>query len=368
MAMLTPIAARERSLPQMLGQTPFFNRGRVETLLPILALDGSGGSQSTDPRVAWEWNTRVRGTSTSYVVKGPIDPFQIASYYIDPALHTAQQAIVNGDSSAAVDLAVRWRVTGNADALAAVIRILDAWSRVAQVNTTNDSALVWAHQWPKFIQAAMMVRGQAGYTTDLHDRLCTVTLLGIATSPAFNRTNNWAAWGVVGEIAAAVFLQDRARLLRAMKRWRLLLDIGVVDNVPIEEVHRSNTVATDGDGANGLWYSNFYLDGMTVAAEWARFAGEWLYDYRMPDGSTFRGLCEKVRRWTRYPAEFPYNTSETPSTTVRIMAHDDILHALWPSPESAWLLANFKTGGTESRDAYGLRQWVLAYRGRPLWG
>jgi hypothetical protein len=49
------------------------------------------------------------------------------------------------------------------------------------------------------------------------------------------------------------------------------------------------------------------------------------------------------------------------------MAYDDILHALWPHEESQWMLDNFPEG-FDSRDVYGMRQWVLAYRYRELYG
>lgn len=370
MPLMTPLVARKISQPELFGSVPFFTAGRLSTLIPLLKIDSENVSHADDARIAWEWNNRVMGTPVSYEPKGPLNPFQIASYYADTATHLAQQLIVNSDSSAAVDLAVKWKVLGDQDALNAVIRILDAWSYVSQVNTTNDSPLVWSHQWPKFIQAALMVWDTPEYTLPLHSRLQNVSRIGILTSGAYNNTNNWAAWSLVNEFATGMFLQDRDRFDRAILRWRTQLDKAVVDNVPIEEVTRGGGAGSisSTDGSNGLWYSKFYLDAMTIAAEWARFSGEWLYDYTSPDGSSLKGLSDKVFAWTRYPDTFPYNTSGTPSTTTSIMAHTDILYALWGNLDAKWLIDKFKTGGPENRDTYGTRQWVLAYRNRPLYG
>lgn len=365
MSFVNALQARTLAQPAKLGSDVFFTAGRLATLTDVLGtFDANGRINTSDARVNFEWNSRVMGTSADYQPQGPLDPWHIASHYTDDEQNSQQLAIVDSDSNAAVDLALRWRVTGDTAALQGVIRILNAWSNIQQFESTNDSALVWANRWPKFIQAAMMIRDSNAYSNSLNNRLKQTTLRGLEISPAYNRSNNWAGWGLVNEFASAMFLKDQARFTKAVKRWRSLFDSSIVNNVPIEEVYRQ--LGTQGNGQTGLWYSNFSLDSFTIAAEWARYGGEWLYDYQSPDGSTFKGFYENVRHWTRYPEQFPYNTSGSPSSTSRIMAHDDILHALWPHPESQWLLDRFTNGN--ARDTFGMRQWVLCYRYRPLYG
>jgi hypothetical protein len=366
MTFVTAEHARTLSRPQKFGSPVFFTAGRVGTLREMLGLpDARGMVATSDARVNYEWNMRVMAHPLDYEPLGPLDPWHIDEHYDPEGSSNAEQlAIVNGDGEAAVDLAVRWLVLDDEAAGAAAIRILEAWSTIGSFDTNAGSALNWENKWPMFLQAASMMRDHEAYTPTLHAALQTVTSLGLELSGAYTNDNNWAAWGVVLEIASAGILEDRARMDMACRRWRTLFDLAVVDNIPVDEIYREG--GDQGDGSSGLWYSNFLVDGLTVAAEWARFYGEWLYDYTGSDGSTFKGLYENVRHWTRYPEDYPYNSSPDPSMTVRIMAHDEILHALWPHEESQWLLDNFLTGSV--RDNYGMRQFVLAYRDRPLYG
>lgn len=366
MTFTTPLLARTVNNPSKIGEVPFFNPGRLLTLQPVLGSRyPTGNSISTaDRRVNNEWNQRVLGTP-SYYEPSPFNPFSIPSAYDDPEASDALLDIVNADFSAAVDLALKWQMLGDELALESVIAILTGWAGTTSIDTAAaGSALNFLDKWPMMIQAAMMVRDSDLYTPTLHNALSNVTSLGFAVSYMDTRTNNTASWSVCFEIAAAVFLNDHARFRRCVQRWREIFDAAVVTNVPIHEVHREGSGT--GNGRSGLWYSNFLLSAMIVAAEWARFGGEWLYDYNNAEGSSIEGLTLQVREWTRNPGSFPYNTSGTPSTTVRIMAHDEITHALWPNEDSQWLLDNFPN--PSSRDNYGMRQFVLAYRYRPLWG
>jgi hypothetical protein len=364
---LTPEHARTLPMPEKLtlGQA-IFTPDRVSTLRTLLGtFDADGKVDTPDNRVDYEWNQRVMARPLSYVPLGALDPWHIDEHYgADGSSNAEQLEIVNTDFEAAVDLALRYQVTGNLAAGAAVVRILSAWARLSGFDTNAGSVLNWNNKWPLMIQAALMVKDHPEYIEPVRAALQDTTRRGLAINTAITHDNNWGAWGCTYLFAAAIFLEDRRLFDRALQRWRTLFDIAVVGNVPVFEIYRQGSGS--GDGSYGLWYSNFFMSGMTIAAEWARFGGAWLYDYKGQNGSTFKALYENVRNWTRYPAAYPYNTSGTPSATVRIMAHDDILHALWPHPESAWLLANFPTGSI--RDNFGMRQAVLAYRYRPLYG
>ena len=368
MSMMTAETARTKGDRSKFGSVPFFTSGRVSTLLTLLGpFDSEGRSASTVPRVAFEWNRRVNAAAAGYVPAGPLLPvWSVPDTYGDSKASGEVLALIGSDFAAAADLAIRWKVRGDAGAAAGCVNILTAWSAqvlpAAQTNTTGR--LVWCNRWPLMIQAAMLVADYSGYTSILDTALQDLTRAGRVLSTAYTKSNNVAVWGVVYELAAASFLGDRSAFDRAIRRWFTLFDSTVVGNVPIGEVYRQD--GAQGNGANGLWYSNFLVYAFTVAAEWARFNGEWLYDHTGPDGSTFRGLAEQVRFWTRYPETFVYNTSGTPSSTGRSLPHDEILHALWPSAESQWILNRFPTGN--SRDSIGVRGAVLAYRDRPLYG
>lgn len=366
MSTLTPLDARTMSIPNRFGDDVFFTPGRVKTLLELLGpFDGDGKVSTSDARVNFEWNNRVMGRSVNYVPQGGINPWHIDEHYDSGGSSNATQIeVINADFETACDLAVRYAVTGDMAAGEATVRILSAWARIDSFETNAGSVLNWNNKWPLLIQAARMVQDHPAYTGAIHIALQDTTRRGLDISAALTHDNNWGAWGCAYNFAAAGFLEDRALHEKTVQRWRTLFDFTVVDNVPVEEIYRQGSGY--GDGSYGLWYSNFFLFGMTIAAEWARYGGSWLYDYTAADGSTFKDLALKIRNWTRFPATYPYNSSGTPSETVRILAHDDILHALWPDTESAWLLANFPTGSI--RDNFGMRQAVTAYRYRPLYG
>lgn len=370
MPLMTPEIARRNSDRSLFGaQTPFFNTGRVETLKTLLGeLNPDGTTNSPIERLAYEWNERVMATPTSFVAAGPVNPWNIPGTYDDPTGSDAVLELIEADFQACAYLAIRWAVLGDTAAADAAVRILDAWAVnltwvISGTNATGT--LVWSSRWPVLLQAAMILRGYVGYTESLDDRLKAATEHGRIMSQARYGNNNTGSWGVVWEMAAAVFLGDRDMFDTAIMRWRTNFESGVVNNVPVEEIYRQGGIL-HGDGRTGLWYCNFFVYALTVAAEWARFGGEWLYDFKCRDGSTFKDTVLRVRSWTAHPSTYPYNSSPNATTNSRILPHDEITHALWPNADSQLLIDTFKQGNT--RDNIGVAGAVLAYRGRPLYG
>lgn len=366
----TPEQARTEYFPSKLGSLPFFNEQRIITMRNLLApLDGSNRTSIGDKRLAYEWNSRVMSTSSAYIPQGPLNPWDIPGTYDDPEASSIVLNMISQDFNTAVDLALRWRALGDSVAAQGAIRILTAWAVnstfAADAENSDNGALVWSSRWPVLLQAAMMVRDHPSYTPTLETALRNATMSGAHISMAHRADNNTGTWGIVWEFAVAMFMSDAARFDRAVRRWQSNLNNGVQNNIPVHEIYRHGGTIK-GDGKDGLWYSNFFVYALTVAAEWARFGGKWLYDHVTPDGSTFKGLALKVRGWSANPSTFPYNTSESPTGTSRSLPHDEILHALWPDKDSQWMVEGFPTGS--DRDSTGFRGAVLAYRYRPLWG
>lgn len=368
MSFATILDARKVSQPELFGTTPFWNPGRLATLKELLGpLSPTGETSNGIPRVIVEWR-RVLRASSMHIPAGPINPFIIPSTYGDPEGEKAALKIVDTDMDAAPDLALRWLVMGDTAAAYGAVRIIQAWTNITewQPGVGATSMLVWSDRIPKLIQAAMMLENFDGFTTAMNDAFKDTIQRSINAGyrASLFYTNNVGMWGTVFDIAAGVYLKDRALFMNGIRRWRSLFDDNIENNVPIHEVYRQEN--SQGDGSYGLWYSNFTVYALTIAAEWARYGGEWLYDYKGKDGSTFRGLVELVRYWTRNPALFPYNSSGTPSRTVRTLPSDEITHALWPNEDSQWLLDNYPDGS--DRDSIGVRGAVLIYRNRPLYG
>lgn len=370
MSWMTAEVARTKGDLSKFGSVPFFNTERVATLLDMLGtLNVDLKSFTAPPRVQYEWNEYVIAADENHVPQGPILPsWNVPDTYGDPEAQEQALALIKTDFETAADLAIRWKVLGDTAAAAGCVNILTAWSTQTMPATRPPTAtgpLVWCNRWPVMIQAAMLVSDYVGYTPALDTALKNVTQAGMdKLSLAYTNSNNTGLWGVVGELASAAFIGDRVRFDRAIRRWRTLFDMTIVNNIPVDEVRREG--GSQGNGSTGLWYSNFTVYAFAVAAEWARFNGEWLYDHTGPDGSTFRGLVDQVRFWNRYPESFEYNTSGVPSTTTRSLPWDEITHALWPTSDSKWILDEFPAGN--SRDSVGVRGSVLTYRDRPLYG
>lgn len=216
---------------------------------------------------------------------------------------------------------------------------------------TGDSRLVWSYRWPMFIQAAQLISDSPYYTNSLDESVKGITQDRMGLSSAYTQTENRAMWGVMLELSAGAFLGDRRRFDVGISRWRELFNHDIVANVPVGEIDR---------GSNSLYYCNFLLNAMTQAAEIARFNGEWLYDYVSPEGSSFKGLWDNVSMWTADPSTFTYWPG---SNTIRIQAHVDPLHALWPNSYSQTLINTYTT----TQDYFGYRQGLLAYRGQELY-
>lgn len=319
------------------------------------------------PRVTYEWNDRVVVADPNHVAQGPLEPYwYVPDTYGDPVGEKEVLAKIEKDFGTAVDLAIRWKTLGDIPAAIGCVNILTAWAdqKMPVEGEMVTGALAWCTRWPLMILASLMVSDFSGYTRSLDGKMRQLTIAGKSLSLAYTNSGNTAVWGTVLEISSAVFLDDRISFDKAIRRWRYLFNEDVVNNVPIKEVYRQG--GGQGDGRTGLWYSNFLVYAFTMAAEWARFNGEWLYDYTGTDGSTFKGLVMKVRGWTRHPETFIYNTSPTPATTIRSLPHDQVLHSLWPTDESQWIVDEFPTG--DDRDSSGIRNAALVYRNRPLYG
>ncbi|WP_459343321.1 alginate lyase family protein [Arthrobacter sp. MDT3-44] len=295
---------------------------------------------------------------------GPINPFTIPNVYTDPQGSGEAVVKIRYDGVAALNFAIRYRLTGDESAAVAARNQIAPWLTVTGFDAPagSDTRLVWSDTWPFFIAAGMMIEQSEAWTEGDHAALKALTQLsldlGITT---LTYPSNQGAWGTFLEFAAAALLKDEARFLRTEREWRGTFSAYVHDNIPTHEVYRQG--GTQGNGSSGLFYSNFLLCALTFGAEWARTNGVWLYDYVAPDGSSLRGLYENVARWTRSPATFSYNTSGSVSVVSEIQGHYEILHALWPNADAAWLLANVPVV-----DRYGFRYLTLTHRGQPLRG
>lgn len=358
------------------------------------------------------------------------------------------------------DLALRYQITRNAADAAAVCRILNAFGSMTSADTTNnDNALHFSEWWPVLIQAAIYVQDSASYTESLDRKFQRATLSlydALHTAYTFEHQNNWIAWGLSLEFSVAGFTGDRQMHDNAVYRFQQYFREGIKsgwevrqpnspalgqlkDNVPIWEVYRtdydrsfpwspppasgqatSGGLAKDrstsiGNGGRGLLYSNHALNGITMACEWARLNGTWLYDYVTPDGSSVRGLWESVSYMNRWAEGGPQPGGNDPAREdvswfnvtgsswdpqssrgvrgfywTRCYGYVNILQTLWPNEDAAYFIRsnryNTNSASTEvdytlltptesapdpearEIDYFGMRNTEFLYRRTGLWG
>jgi hypothetical protein len=377
--------ARTRSHPEKFGG-PLIHPARIDSLRDKIT------TGTMTPRMQSKWNL-VMSRPATHTIMRPADVWYFPENYGDTGDPTEALALFRADLMPCVDYAWRYLVNGNESDAEQVVAILSEYSLTPSFDTNPGSTLRWFEGWPLFVQAAMMVRGSVAYTPTVEANFKAVLELAFDTFEpiAYTRPNNWAAWGLGMEMIAAPFFDDRPRLLRACTRWRQLFDSSIksgIDlqgevryNIPIHEIYRMGP--GQGNGAYGLLYSNSHLAGMTVAAEYARLSGEWLFDHVTPDGSNMQGWFLQQVYWTRNPTfeVLWFNTSDEPqyegttyyrsgAYTNRIWAYVDILGALWPN-EMADSLMEYNGSRPSYNivdDYYGIRGVEPAYRHRPLYG
>lgn len=380
---LRPTNSRKLSMPAKFAVGRAWPRTRI---LSMRAMVDDLPNQSL--RIRNKWNN-ILARPDNYELAGPPAVWDFPAYYRDPAGNEAMSLMVRTDATAAVDYALRYAVMGDTVAASQAVKILNAYGTISSFVDKGDSAFAWHRRWPLFMQAGVLLEGSSLYSGPTKTALKATTRLGDKEFKkiAYEHTNNFAAVGIAYEIFVSGFLDDRTRFDKALIRWRehfedsvrsgIVMKGEVRYNIPIYEVYRQGAI--QGNGKDGLVYANTALAGLAMGAEYARLYGEWLFDYRSADGSTLKGLYENVAFWSRFagtPGVLWFNTSnqEDPSSPdfnqgyriTNLKPWVDILGALWPNDDVAFLMDAYPYTSTE--DIYTLRNAELIYRGRPLYG
>lgn len=419
MTLMIRDTARKYPQPGKLTAPVMYSPARIDFLRQAIA------NNTLPPKLKTKWNNILALPST-WVVKGAYNPWDIPENYSEESESNQEMlANVHGDTMAACGYAFRYLVNGDAADASRVVSIVNQYSAITEFKTNAGSTLNFFDAWPLLIQAMLMIDGSAAVTTTVKNNFKAVLARGINSLEeiSWTRNNNWAAWGLSFEFAYAVYIGSRMRFDRAVNRWYELFDDTVVSNYLVTNGgpangQRKNNVAHReiyrmgggyGNGAYGLLYSSFHLDGMSVAAEWARIGGVWLYDHVSPDGSSLKGFWEEIAYQKRYgapalSADFLsvqwYNTSNKETDpnyayywqgyyTNRVGAGFYIFQEIWPLQTAYELMNGFQTVGYPPnsyppnpagaapansngygilQDYYGMYGADLAYWGRAVAG
>ncbi|MFS0713270.1 alginate lyase family protein [Microbacterium sp. 2P01SA-2] len=282
----------------------------------------------------------------------PPTTFFVPFFYNDPTAHRAARDGLQNDANTAYELALAYRLSGDARYGAQAARFIDAWtSTVECVRTREDSALAFSYHFPAFVHAAELLRGTSAWSP-ASEAVFAGFLRETATPVAgsiLHRTNNWGSWALETTTAAAAYLDDEAGLAAAHARAVELLEHQIDENGHLpEEVDRNNGV-----GDYGIWYTHFSLLPLFLVAETLSAHGYDVHDHVNANGRGLADAADAAAGWVADPASFPYYTGDlTKLANVRtidylrdagIMAHSmsyfELAQNHYPTGERAALLA-----------------------------
>ena len=341
-----------RSNRALFGTRAQLSTAQINSILEMVAGDFLGfttadGTPMHSNPLRQKWQRIMSRDNTIQPVNVP-NPWTVVGGYEGGEETNAQSEYnVLRNFRPMADLALRYQVYRNEADAAAVCRILTAFGNITGADTENNgSYLHWNEWWPILIQAANYVQDSPSYTTTLHNKLKSTTMLLynlLHVAYTRDKQDNWIAWGLSLEMAVAGFTNNRQMHDNAAFRWRQHFAEAIRNNflvrqpnspaingrrnnVPINEVYRTdydsgspwtppsgpNQTTTGGlnldqqtskgNGGRGLLYSNHALNGLIMAAEWARLDGTWLFDFTSPDGASVQSLYQAIsyqNRWAK---------------------------------------------------------------------
>ncbi|MGK3951199.1 alginate lyase family protein [Microbacterium sp. I2] len=235
----------------------------------------------------------------------PPETFFVPFFYNNPTAHRAARDGLQNDANTAYQLALAYRLTGDARYGAHAAAFIDAWTGTVEcVRTSEDSALAFSYHFPAFVLAAELLRGTDAWPAESEAAFAGFlreTALPIASS-ILHRTNNWGSWALELTTVGAAYLGDAAGVQAAYDRAVELVEhqIDANGHMP-EEVTRNNGV-----GDYGIWYTHFSLLPLMLVAETLDLHGYDLHSYVNAHGTGLQDAVEQVSGWVADPASFPY--------------------------------------------------------------
>lgn len=451
--------------PAKFGTRQQLSQSQIDSILEMIAGDFTGftsfdGTPMSRAPLAQKWAKIAGRDNTIQPIDVPNPWVVVGGYEGGPEANAVSEYRVLRNFRPMADLALRYQVYRNEADAAAVCRILNAFGDINGADTeSNGSKLHWTEWWPILIQAAVYVQDSTAYTPALDAKLRNTSLFLhnlLQTAYTQGSQSNWIAWGLCAEFAIAGFVNNRLMHDRAIFRFRQYLREGLrsnwevkqpnspalgqfKNNVPIWEVYRTDhlqsadwnpppgsgqtttgglagdLISSRGNGGRGLLYSNHALNGIIMAAEWARLDGTWLYDHVTVEGSSIKGLWEEVTYQDRWSKGGPNPGGSDPAREdvcwynvtgsawdpqagrgprafywTRCYAYMNILQTVWPNSNGGYFISqnryNTNSGATEvdyslvtptetdpdpevrDIDYFGMRNTEFIYRRTGLWG
>lgn len=254
---------------------------------------------------------RLMDDVTAGMLREPAPPkhYFVPFFYNDPDAHRAARDGLQNDANTAYQLALAYRLTGDAGYGQRAAEFIDAWtSGVECVRTGEDSALAFSYHFPAFVYAAELLNGSPVWSEDGERAFAGFleqTAIPVAGS-ILHPTNNWGSWALELTTVAASYLDDEAAISAAAVRATELLEHQIDANGHLpEEVNRNNGV-----GDYGIWYTHFSLQPLFLVAETLSSYGIDLFSYVNANGVGLQDAADAAAGWVADPETFEYFTGD----------------------------------------------------------
>jgi hypothetical protein len=242
--------------------------------------------------------------------------------------HDAYQARIDHDSSLVYELALAYRITGNETYATNCARILTCWAtKLTTLSTAGVSTLMWSNRFPNMIVAADLISNSPRFTITQQQGFKSFVRKSLKLS-SMSRSNNWGDWGLWFVASAGAYLQDQTLFNQAVNRYKFFVN----DQITAGGVMRYEV----GRGDDGLWYTNFALQPLTLTAELFKVNGLNLYNY----SPRLRLAYVNAAKWCHFPCSYPY--WNCPTHGVGFVGYMEILNPIWPNADAVWLFGRWR--------------------------
>jgi hypothetical protein len=291
--------------------TPATDAGRGEVLVSDARVEAVSARIAAGEQPQAFAYARLLTAADAGLERAPAPPttFFVPFFYNDPTAHRAARDGLQNDANTAYELALAYRLSGEARYGAHAAQFIDAWTTTVEcVRTREDSALAFSYHFPAFVHAAELLRGTSVWSAA--SEAVFAGFLRETASPVaasiLHRTNNWGSWALETTTAVAAYLDDEAGLDAANARAVELLEHQIDENGHLpEEVDRNNGV-----GDYGIWYTHFSLLPLFLVAETLSVHGYDVHAHVNANGRGLADAADAATGWVADPASFPYYTGD----------------------------------------------------------
>lgn len=291
--------------------TPATDAGRGEVLVSDARVEAVSARIAAGEQPQAFAYARLITAADAGLERAPAPPttFFVPFFYNDPTAHRAARDGLQNDANTAYELALAYRLSGDARYGAHAAQFIDAWTTTVEcVRTREDSALAFSYHFPAFVHAAELLRGTSVWSA-ASEAVFAGFLRETATPVAasiLHRMNNWGSWALETTTAVAAYLDDEVGLDAANARAVELLEHQIDENGHLpEEVDRNNGV-----GDYGIWYTHFSLLPLFLVAETLSAHGYDVHAHVNANGRGLADAADAATGWVADPASFPYYTGD----------------------------------------------------------